>query len=66
MFFATLGGFAEMKRDMMIERTDDGLAQAAAETPNEPRASARSSIRARRATSSRAPGVAGVSSFPAG
>lgn len=28
-FFATLAGFAEMERGMMIERTDDGLAQAA-------------------------------------
>ena len=30
-FFATLAGFAEMEHDMMIERTNDGLAQAAAE-----------------------------------
>ncbi|WP_194894410.1 recombinase family protein [Catenulispora pinisilvae] len=30
-FFATLAGFAEMEREMMIERTNDGLAQAAAE-----------------------------------
>jgi DNA invertase Pin-like site-specific DNA recombinase len=30
-FFATLAGFAEMEREMMIERTNDGLARAAAE-----------------------------------
>ena len=30
-FFAMLAGFAEMEREMMIERTNDGLAQAAAE-----------------------------------
>ena len=31
MFFALLAGFAELEREMMIERTNDGLAQAAAE-----------------------------------
>jgi len=30
-FFAMLAGFAELEREMMIERTLDGLAQAAAE-----------------------------------
>ena len=30
-FFAMLAGFAEMEGEMMIERTNDGLAQAAAE-----------------------------------
>ena len=30
-FFAMLAGFAEVEREMMIERTNDGLAQAAAE-----------------------------------
>jgi DNA invertase Pin-like site-specific DNA recombinase len=30
-FFAMLAGFAEMERDMMIERTNDGLTQTAAE-----------------------------------
>ena len=30
-FFAMLAGFAEIEREMMIERTNDGLAQAAAE-----------------------------------
>ena len=30
-FFAMLAGFAEMEREMMIERTNDGLVQAAAE-----------------------------------
>jgi DNA invertase Pin-like site-specific DNA recombinase len=30
-FFATLAGFAEMEREMMMERTNDRLAQAAAE-----------------------------------
>jgi DNA invertase Pin-like site-specific DNA recombinase len=31
MFFALLAGFAELEREMMTERTRDGLAQAAAE-----------------------------------
>jgi DNA invertase Pin-like site-specific DNA recombinase len=31
MFFALLAGFAELEREMMTERTNDGLAQAAAE-----------------------------------
>ncbi|MDQ2873852.1 MAG: recombinase family protein [Actinomycetota bacterium] len=31
MFFALLAGFAELERDMMVERTNDGLARAAAE-----------------------------------
>ena len=31
MFFAMLAGFAELEREMMTERTSDGLAQAAAE-----------------------------------
>ena len=30
-FFAMLAGFAEMEREMMMERTNDGLARAAAE-----------------------------------
>ena len=30
-FFAMLAGFAEMEREMMIERTNDDLAQVAAE-----------------------------------
>ena len=30
-FFAILAGFAEMEREMMIERTNDGLAETAAE-----------------------------------
>lgn len=30
-FFAMLAGFAELEREMMIERTNDGLAQAAAQ-----------------------------------
>src|SRR5436309_4670664 len=32
-FFAMLAGFAEMEREMMIERTNDGLAQATAAVP---------------------------------
>jgi DNA invertase Pin-like site-specific DNA recombinase len=31
MFFALLAGFAELESEMMVERTNDGLAQAAAE-----------------------------------
>ncbi|MGH3121761.1 MAG: recombinase family protein, partial [Streptosporangiaceae bacterium] len=30
MFFALLAGFAELEREMMTERTRDGLAQAVA------------------------------------